>query len=116
MSPPDNYRRKMMLGNNNYNTIQNFLNYGYQLQYVRNVLQLNQGPRVLENDSVGAPIFSDISFMSGVAQTDWSWTPLLMDFDNDSYRDLLVTNGFPKDVSDHDFSLLAKNQQYCGML
>ena len=113
MSPPDNYRRKMMLGNNNYNTIQNFLNYGYQLQYVRNVLQLNQGPRVLENDSVGAPIFSDIGFMSGIAQTDWSWTPLLMDFDNDSYRDLIVTNGFPKDVSDHDF--IAYRQQAPGI-
>ena len=69
----------------------------------RNTLQLNQGPRIKSNDSIGAPIFSDISFYAGVAETDWSWTPLLTDFDNDGYRDLIITNGFPKDVTDHDF-------------
>ncbi|HZG24047.1 MAG TPA: VCBS repeat-containing protein, partial [Chitinophagaceae bacterium] len=103
MSPQDNYRRKMMLNANSYVTFQNFTIYGYQYQYVRNTLQLNRGPRLLENDSVGPPVFSEISFMSGVAQTDWSWTPLINDFDNDSYRDIIVTNGFPKDVTDHDF-------------
>ncbi len=103
MSPPDNYRKKMMLNSGNYNTFQNFNAYGYQYQYVRNTLQLNGGPRLLEGDSLGAPAFSEVSFMSGVAQTDWSWTPLITDFNNDSYRDIIVTNGFPKDVSDHDF-------------
>ncbi len=104
MSPQDNLRKKMMSGANSYITYQNFDQYGYQYQYVRNTLQLNQGPRVGENDSVGAPAFSEISFMSGVAQTDWSWTPVVTDFDNDSYRDIIITNGFPKDVSDHDFA------------
>ncbi|MBE7169104.1 MAG: VCBS repeat-containing protein [Williamsia sp.] len=103
MSPPDNYRKKMMLNASNYNIFQNFTLYGYQFQYVRNTLQLNQGPRVGENDSIGPPIFSDVSFLSGVAQTDWSWAPLITDFDLDGYRDIIVTNGFPKDVSDHDF-------------
>ena len=41
--------------------------------------------------------------MSGIAQTDWSWAPLVTDFNNDGYRDIIVTNGFPKDVTDHDF-------------
>ena len=103
MSPRDNYRRKMMMNANSYVTFQNFTTYGYQYQYVRNTLQLNRGPAISENDSVGAPVFSEISFMSGVAQTDWSWTPLITDFDNDGYRDIIVTNGFPKDVTDHDF-------------
>ncbi|MBA4168093.1 MAG: CRTAC1 family protein, partial [Chitinophagaceae bacterium] len=103
MNPKDNYRKKKMLSANNYNTFQNFERLGYQYQYVRNTLQLNQGPRILENDSAGAPVFSEIGFMSGVAETDWSWTPLIVDFDNDGYRDMIVTNGFPKDVSDHDF-------------
>ncbi|MEO5681686.1 MAG: VCBS repeat-containing protein [Chitinophagaceae bacterium] len=103
MNPQDNHRKKMMLNANNYNTIQNFDKFNYQLQYVRNTFQLNQGPRLLENDSVGPPVFSEIGFMSGVAQTDWSWTPVITDFDNDGYRDMLITNGFPKDVSDHDF-------------
>lgn len=103
MSPKDNYRKKMMSGANNYVTYQNFDQFGYQYQYVRNTLQLNQGRRLLENDTIGAPVFSDIGFMSGISQTDWSWAPLVADFDNDGYRDIIVTNGFPKDVSDHDF-------------
>ncbi len=104
MSPQDNLRKKMMSSANSYITYQNFDQFGYQYQYVRNTLELNQGPRVGENDTIGAPAFSDISFLSGVAQTDWSWTPVITDFDNDSYRDIIITNGFPKDVSDHDFS------------
>jgi hypothetical protein len=103
MDPQDNYRKKMMLGASNYQNILNFSVYGYQYQYVRNTLQLNQGPRVLQDDSIGAPAFSEIGFMAGVAQTDWSWTPLITDFNNDGYRDMVVTNGFPKDVTDHDF-------------
>jgi hypothetical protein len=103
MNPKENYRKKMMLPTNNYNTFQNFDLYGHQYQYIRNTVQLNQGPRLLENDSVGPPVFSEIAFMSGVAQTDWSWTPLIQDFDNDGFRDMIVTNGFPKDVTDHDF-------------
>ncbi|MHA4806799.1 VCBS repeat-containing protein [Flavitalea flava] len=103
MNPEDNYRKKMMLASNSYLTYQNFDFYGYHYQYVRNTLQLNQGSRIGENDSIGDPIFSEIAFMSGVAQTDWSWSPLVADFDNDGYRDIVVTNGFPRDVSDHDF-------------
>ena len=114
MNPEDNYRKKMMLANNSYLTYQNFDIYGYQFQYVRNTLQLNQGPRMLENDTVGEPAFSEIAFLSGVAQTDWSWAPLVADFDNDGYRDLVVTNGFPRDVSDHDF--MAYRDQSKGMV
>ena len=103
MNPEDNYRKKMMMGPNNYNVDYNFGLHGYQHQYIRNTLQLNQGPRVGPLDSIGSPAFSEIGFMTGVAQTDWSWTPLLADFTNDGYRDLIITNGYPKDVTDHDF-------------
>ncbi|WP_276502231.1 VCBS repeat-containing protein [Terrimonas pollutisoli] len=103
MNPEDNYRKKMMMPANNYNTFQNFDIYGMQFQYIRNTLQLNQGPKILENDSIGTPVFSEIGFMSGVSQTDWSWAPVVVDLDNDGYRDMIVTNGFPKDVTDHDF-------------
>ncbi|HEV8507273.1 MAG TPA: VCBS repeat-containing protein [Chitinophagaceae bacterium] len=103
MNPEDNYRKKMMMNAISYQRYLNNEEYGYQYQYVRNTLQINQGPRVLQNDSIGAPIFSDISFYAGMAETDWSWTPSVIDFDNDGYRDILITNGFPKDVTDHDF-------------
>jgi len=109
MSPEDNYRRKTMSGSSSYLTQQNFDLYGYQYQYVRNTLQLNQGACLKENDSMSLPMFSDIGYMSGIAQTDWSWTPLVTDFDNDGNRDIIITNGFPKDVSDRDF--IAYRQQ-----
>ncbi len=103
MNPEDNYRKKMMMGSNNYQMYLNSDLYNYQYQYVRNTLQLNQGPRVNSNDSIGDPVFSDIGFLSGISQTDWSWCPLVTDFDNDGFRDIVITNGFPRDVTDHDF-------------
>ena len=111
MNPEDNYRKKMMMSPISYRRYQNNDQYGYQYQYVRNVLQINQGPRVLKNDSIGPPVFSDIAFYSGISETDWSWTPSVADFDNDEYRDLIVTNGFPKDVTDHDFTAF-RNKAY----
>jgi len=106
MNPEDNYRKKMMMGPNNYHIYQNSDQYGYQYQYVRNTLQWNRGPRP---DSTGDPVFSDIGFYAGIAETDWSWTPLAADFDNDGYRDLVITNGYPKDVTDHDFTTFLNN-------
>jgi len=114
MSAEDNYRKKTMSNANNTNIYRNFDNYGYQYQYVRNTLQLNQGPAAGRDDSIGAPVFSEIGFMSGMSQTDWSWTPMVVDFDNDGYRDLVVTNGFPRDWSDHDF--IAYRQQSGGIM
>ena len=109
MSPQDNLRKKMMSSAASYITYQNFDQFGYQYQYIRNTLQLNQGQSVGENDSLSLPVFSEIGYLSGIAQTDWSWDPVVTDFDNDSYRDIIITNGFPKDVSDHDFSNYRKD-------
>jgi hypothetical protein len=61
------------------------------------------GPSVYPKDSIGEPVFGDAAYFAGIAETDWSWTPLVADFDNDGLRDLIVTNGFPKDITDHDF-------------
>ncbi|HKG68184.1 MAG TPA: CRTAC1 family protein, partial [Segetibacter sp.] len=104
MNPEDNLRKKTMMNTLHYQRYQYNEYFGYQYQYVRNVLQINQGPRILENDSIGPPVFSDVAFYSGIAETDWSWTPSIVDFDNDGYRDIIITNGFPKDITDHDFS------------
>src|SRR6185312_4117084 len=103
MNPEDNYRKKMMMGSNSYQSYINFDLYGYQYQYVHNTLQLNQGPRIGNHDSIGPPAFSEIGFLSGISQTDWSWTPVVTDFNNDGNRDMIITNGYPKDVTDHDF-------------
>jgi hypothetical protein len=102
MLPEDNLRRKMMLNPNNYSSYQNTKEFNYEYQYVRNTLQLNRGLRP-GDDSVRHPVFSDIAFYSGISATDWSWAPLVADFDNDGFKDIIITNGFPKDVTDHDF-------------
>lgn len=104
MNPKDSYRKKMNMNANSYQGYKNLLRFGYTLQYVRNTLQLNQGfVSDTPNDTLNHPVFSDIAFYSGVAETDWSWSPLMADFDNDGYRDMIITNGYPRDVTDNDF-------------
>jgi len=105
MLPADNKRKKVNMNANNYNHYLFTEQYKYQYQFVRNVFQLYQGM----NPHTQLPLYSDIAFIGGVEATDWSWSPLLVDLDNDGYRDLLITNGFPKDIIDHDFSLFRKS-------
>ena len=112
MLPEDNFRKKMMLNPNNYSSYLNTKEFNYEYQYVRNTLQLNLGERP-GADSVKHPIFADIAYYSNIAGTDWSWTPLVADFDNDGFRDIIITNGFPRDVTDRDFiSYRANTKNY----
>jgi hypothetical protein len=74
--------------------------YGYQPQYKRNMLQLNNGP-----DAYGNHVFSEIGLYAGIYATEWSWSALLADYDNDGYRDLFVSNGYPRDVTDLDYAV-----------
>lgn len=67
--------------------------FGYQDQYVRNHLQLNQG-------DAG---FAEIALFAGVHASDWSWSPLIFDMDNDGLKDIHVTNGIVKRPNDLDF-------------
>ena len=69
------------------------LDAGYHPQFARNTLQLNRG----------AGRFSDIGFFAGVAATDWSWAPLLADFDNDGRKDLFITSGVYRRPNDLDY-------------
>lgn len=90
-----NFRKKTTIAKNSYQTYINNEEWGYEYQHVRNMLHVGNGP--------GIP-FSEIGFMAGVYQTDWSWSPLFADMDNDGQRDLLITNGFPRDITDKDFA------------
>ncbi|MFK7949976.1 MAG: VCBS repeat-containing protein, partial [Saprospiraceae bacterium] len=98
MLPEYNERQKTMLGFMNYNKYLLALRQGYSPQYIRNTLQIHNG--FLNGELLP---FSEVGYMSGVYKTDWSWTPLLADFDNDGDRDLFVTNGYGKDITDLDF-------------
>jgi enediyne biosynthesis protein E4 len=100
MLPENNRRKKLLMKDNNYANYFNNKQYSYDFQYVRNTLQLNNGLT-----PEGQLSFSEIGQLSGIYQTDWSWTPLVADFDNDGFRDIFITNGFPKDITDRDFSI-----------
>ncbi|SFO76978.1 Repeat domain-containing protein [Algoriphagus ornithinivorans] len=91
----DNYRKKTTIGKNSYQVYISNEQWDYEYQHVRNMLHLNNGEK--------AP-FSEIGMYAGIYQTDWSWSPLFGDVDNDGQRDLLVTNGFPRDITDKDFA------------
>lgn len=111
MLPPDHTRRKLMMGSINYNRFLSEIRSGYFPQYMRNTLQLNQGA-----DTHGDILFSEIGQLAGMQSTDWSWSPLFQDMDNDGLRDLLITNGYPRDITNMDFAAykasLMMNQQY----
>lgn len=99
MLPKDNYRRKTMMPPNKYVDYINNERFDYQYQFMRNTLQEN-----LQNSlTADAPTFSEVAHAAQISATDWSWTPLVADFDNDGLKDLIVTNGFPKDITDRDF-------------
>lgn len=93
MLPEDPVRKKMMFGPNQYDRFYMAVNRNYGYQYMRNMLHLNRP----------GGGFSEIGQLAGIHSTDWTWGPLLADFDNDGFQDLFVTNGFGKDVTDLDF-------------
>jgi enediyne biosynthesis protein E4 len=93
MLPEDNFTQKIHMGAENYNKFQLLFNNGFYFQYSRNMLHLNNGDGT----------FSEIGQLAGVSNTDWSWAGLGADFDNDGWKDLLVTNGYVKDYTDMDF-------------
>lgn len=93
MRPEDNTRQKVIIPPTGYDKFLLSLRMGYEPQFTRNTLQLNQGNNT----------FSEISFLAGVSSTDWSWSPLLADYDNDGDKDLFVTNGFLRDLGNMDF-------------
>ncbi len=98
MLPPARERNHMMSRFFDASSFRRSLRLGYEPQYVRNMLQLNNGPR-----PAGPLAFGEIGQLAGIAATDWSWAPLLSDFNNDGRRDLFVTNGYGTDVTNLDF-------------
>ena len=97
MLPADNHRLKLLRGQDSYERYQLAVDSGFHHQILRNILQLNRG---LGPD--GLPRYSEIGQFSGISNTDWSWSPLLIDLDNDGFRDIFITNGYLRDITNMD--------------
>jgi len=109
MLPYDYTRQKTMLGAMNYDKYLLSQRSKYASQYVKNTLQLNNG--FID----GKPLkTSEVSYLSGIASTDWSWAPLMADFDNDGDKDIYITNGYVKDITDLDFVSYSNNNNVFG--
>lgn len=98
MLPDDNHRQKLLKGADTYDKYTTRVKHGFHQQQMRNTLQLNNG-----TDSSGIPILSEVGQLAGVYKTDWSWAPLFADFDNDGWKDLFISNGIFKDITNLDF-------------
>ncbi len=97
---PQSYsKKKQTINGISYNYYLNDEKYGYEHQYLRNMLHLHNG---FTNGEM-LP-FSEMGQKMGVFQTGWSWSPLFADFNNDGHKDLMVTNGFPYDLTDKDWT------------
>jgi hypothetical protein len=93
MLPEDNTTQKMHSGAENFDKFQMLFKKNFYYQYSRNMLQKNNGDGT----------FSEIGQLAGISNTDWSWSALLSDFDNDGNKDLFISNGYVKDYTDMDF-------------
>lgn len=101
MLPDTDYAQKTMAGAMTWEKSQLIEQAGYAPQYVRNTLQLAiPRPATSQASTTG---FSEIGQLAGIAATDWSWAPLFADFDNDGWKDLFISNGYLRDITDKDF-------------
>ncbi|MEQ8702672.1 MAG: VCBS repeat-containing protein [Phaeodactylibacter sp.] len=93
MASSDHFRSKTNMGSMQPEVFWASVANGKHYQYMFNTLQLNNG-----NGS-----FSDIGQLAGISKTDWSWSILLADFDNDGWQDISITNGIQRDIRNNDF-------------
>ncbi|QTE42263.1 MULTISPECIES: VCBS repeat-containing protein [Mucilaginibacter] len=103
MLPEPESRLKTKTAFENWDKYQSDLQNGYYQQFLRNVLQLNQGSVMNKNLAQNKINFSEIGRLSGVHATDWSWGALISDMDNDGFKDIFVSNGIYKDLTDQDY-------------
>jgi len=101
MLPEWNERKKTSFSLMNYERYESERRMGYEPSFMRNMFQLNNGIRI--NGDTAVPFFSEIAQLSGIQATDWSWSVLLADFNNDGWKDIHITNGIGRDFIDADF-------------
>ncbi len=107
MLPEFNERKKTSFSFMTHDRYERERSMGYEPEFMRNMLQLNNGIRMQGDTSI--PFFSEIGQLAGIQATDWSWSVLLADFDNDGWKDMHVTNGIGRDFINADFLEFSSN-------
>lgn len=100
MVAANQYRKKTNMSGMNPEVFWDNVKIGRHYQYMQNSLQLGNGNGT----------FSEIAELAGIASTDWSWTSLFSDLDNDGWKDLLVTNGMRRDIRNNDLAIFLKTK------
>jgi enediyne biosynthesis protein E4 len=101
MMPEDNKRKKLTDIATSYDKYQAERELNYTPEFTRNMLQLNNGNFYAKDTAI--PFFSEIGQMAGISETDWSWSILFADFNNDGFKDAHITNGIGRDFINADF-------------
>jgi hypothetical protein len=101
MQPENNERKKISYSFMNYDRYELERSMNYEPEFMRNMLQLNNGVQMLHDTAM--PFFSEIGQLAGISETDWSWSILMADFNNDGYKDIHITNGIGRDFINADF-------------
>ena len=107
MMAEDNYTQKTSMSGMNPEKFYKHTALGLHHQYMYNALQLNNGV----DPKTKLPKFSDIAQLAGVSSTDWSWSPLFFDMNNDGIKDLFISNGVKRDFRNNDFLIYHKLKQ-----
>lgn len=139
MLPEDSRRQKLLAFPDNWNVQKSMLENGFHWQNMRNMLQINElvvsGRRAARESLVVSnhnsqlktqkrfaarsqltTSFQELGQLAGISNTDWSWAPVFADFDNDGNKDLFITNGFVKDLTDLDFVKYQSEQGNIGSI
>ncbi len=93
MASEEPYYQKILMTSMRKDRYAALVKYGYGKQIMRNMLHINNGNGT----------YSDIGQLAGIATTDWSWAVLMADYDNDGWKDMYVTNGFYRDLTNLDY-------------
>ena len=99
MLPENYYKRKQTINGFSYMFYLNDEKFGYEHQFLRNMLHLHNG--FINGEMLP---YSEVGQMGNLDKSDWSWSPLFADYDNDGEKDLIIANGFPKDMTDKDWT------------
>lgn len=100
MDPEDNYENKLVAGPDNYDMYSVLKKTGFYNQTTRNMLQVNNGGRY----------FTEIGQYASIFATNWSWSPLMCDLDNDGLKDIYISNGYGRNSTHMDALMISVRQ------